>query len=254
MIGLFRSAVAMLALLTIAIAPSKAQAFEAAYLEIIGFSKDGSRFAFEEYGSQDGSGFAYSNIYVIDTKRDKWADGSPFRVLLEDVDESATDIFVDINRARARSKAMAKAALANITVKGRIAASNAISEVSAKPHTVTFVSEHTPRPIYNPIKLDIDLLKLPAGERCYDLGESMGFRLNMTIGKDKPVTKVLHQDKKLPKSRGCPFDYKFSNIILFPGDQNSNLMVVLLAYTRLGFEGADLRYLAYPFPLDLPGR
>ena len=54
--------------------------------DIIGFSADGSRFAFEEYGQQDGSGFAYSNIYiyVIDTAIDRWTDGSPFRVMIKD--------------------------------------------------------------------------------------------------------------------------------------------------------------------------
>lgn len=43
--------------------------------DIIGFSADGSRFAFEEYGQQDGSGFAYSNIYIRDRYRDRPLDG-----------------------------------------------------------------------------------------------------------------------------------------------------------------------------------
>ncbi|MEM6995419.1 MAG: DUF2259 domain-containing protein, partial [Myxococcota bacterium] len=32
---------------------------------------------------QDGSGFPYSNIYLIDTATDSWVDGTPIRVLTE---------------------------------------------------------------------------------------------------------------------------------------------------------------------------
>ncbi len=46
--------------------------------EIHGFSIDGQLFAFEEYGVQDGSGFPYSTIYVIDTSTDQWTANSPF--------------------------------------------------------------------------------------------------------------------------------------------------------------------------------
>jgi len=57
---------------------------------IIGFSKDGSHFAFEEYGMQDGSGFPYADIYIINLKTDKWVKGSPIRVLVRDENATAT--------------------------------------------------------------------------------------------------------------------------------------------------------------------
>ena len=44
-----------------------AEAGDYADRTILGFSPDGSTFAFEEFGVQDGSGFAYANIYMIDT-------------------------------------------------------------------------------------------------------------------------------------------------------------------------------------------
>jgi hypothetical protein len=43
--------------------PLVAQAGDAAKLDILGFSKDGGVFAFEEYGVQDGSGFPYANRF-----------------------------------------------------------------------------------------------------------------------------------------------------------------------------------------------
>ncbi|TIL61031.1 MAG: hypothetical protein E5Y89_28055, partial [Mesorhizobium sp.] len=40
-----------------------AGAGDVAELEILGFSKDGGVFAFEEYGVQDGSGYPYASRY-----------------------------------------------------------------------------------------------------------------------------------------------------------------------------------------------
>ena len=52
--------------------------------EIFGFSPDGGTFAFEEFGVQDGSGFPYATIYVIDTAKDAWVSGTPIRVRIDD--------------------------------------------------------------------------------------------------------------------------------------------------------------------------
>src|SRR5262245_56328149 len=55
-------------------------AAERALIDFIGFSEDARYFAFEEFGIGDGSGAAYSTIYVIDLSEDKWVAGSPFAV------------------------------------------------------------------------------------------------------------------------------------------------------------------------------
>jgi len=65
-------------------AAAPAVAGDIAALQSIGFSVDGSVYAFEEYGIQDGSGFPYSNIYVIDTVKDVYLPGTPIRVRLDD--------------------------------------------------------------------------------------------------------------------------------------------------------------------------
>ena len=44
-----------------------------AELNYIGVSKDGKHLAFEEYGTQDGSGYPYSNIYFIDVDKNVYA-------------------------------------------------------------------------------------------------------------------------------------------------------------------------------------
>ena len=55
--------------------PLRRLAGDRALIDLIGYSEDGRIFAFEEFGIQDGSGFPYSNIYVVDLPADKWAYG-----------------------------------------------------------------------------------------------------------------------------------------------------------------------------------
>ena len=43
-----------------------ALAGDRAVIDFIGYSADSRYFAFEEFGIQDGSGFPYSSIYIID--------------------------------------------------------------------------------------------------------------------------------------------------------------------------------------------
>ncbi|TGW02055.1 DUF2259 domain-containing protein, partial [Mesorhizobium sp. M2D.F.Ca.ET.145.01.1.1] len=93
---LFLFAVFLAAQLAASIA---AQAGDVAELEILGFTRDGSVFAFEEYGVQDGSGFPYANRYYIDTSSDSFLKGTPIRVRLDD--ENAT---FDAARVQARQK------------------------------------------------------------------------------------------------------------------------------------------------------
>jgi hypothetical protein len=76
------------------------QAAELAESAVIGYSVDGRYFAFEEFGIQDGSGFAYSNLFVIDLERDRWVPGTPVRRRGLDETERLFDV---------RAEAMAEA-------------------------------------------------------------------------------------------------------------------------------------------------
>ena len=71
-------------LLTIFIAPAYGGDMSTPVL--IGFSKDGRYVAFERYGIQDGSGYAYSDIYIVNVYKNSWA-SRPFR-LSEDLVET----------------------------------------------------------------------------------------------------------------------------------------------------------------------
>ena len=62
---------------------SAAGAGDVAEMRPIGYSPDGRYFAFEQFGEQDGSGFAYAEVQVIDTETDRYVEGTPVRVLIQ---------------------------------------------------------------------------------------------------------------------------------------------------------------------------
>ncbi|AZO23500.1 MAG: DUF2259 domain-containing protein [Mesorhizobium sp.] len=218
---------------------STATAGDVADLEILGFSQDGGIFAFEEYGVQDGSGFPYSNRYYIDTATDIFFKGTPIRIRLDD--EAAT---LDAARLQAKQKGEAIVSQAELTAnRGITAGFNAVTELSADPYRMAV----NPRPIFSPVDdpLEFRLDEIPMNdtEGCQSQGEINGFRLLRIEAKDGGKTQLLHEDKSIPKSRGCPNGYRIGAVQTF-SMQGLSAYAVLIAVRQYGFEGPDYRWIA----------
>jgi predicted secreted protein len=217
---------------------SAAAAGDYADREIIGFSPDGRFFAFEEYGMQDGSGFPYSNIYLIDTSNDSWVSGTPIRVRLEN--ESAT-----VEQARQQARAAAASALAsrNVGLPGRLLLSNPLTEIVPDPHIAEFQTF-----AYSPRLSETNLLTLTEFplylKSCdFGLGDTMGFGL--TLRTVTGEVRTLHQDTAIPASRACPVGYGISDVIGFDGTPGGDVvLIVILNVFQIGFEGPDRRFIA----------
>src|ERR1041384_6170984 len=69
-----------------------ATAADRALINMIGFSEDGNYFAFEQFGIQDGSGFAFSEVFVVDLASDKWTAGTPFEAQAESEESSLAEV------------------------------------------------------------------------------------------------------------------------------------------------------------------
>jgi len=216
-----------------------ASAGDVAELEILGFSKDGGVFAFEEYGVQDGSGFPYANRYYIDTTDDSFLKGTPIRVRLDD--EAAT---LDAARLQARQKGEAIVSAAELTAnRGITAGFNPVTELSADPFRMVV----NPRPIFSPVdpplEFRLDEIGMNDTERCQSLGEINGFRLLRVEAKDGGQTHLLYEDKSIPQSRGCPNGYRIGAVQTFSLDSLS-AYALLIAVRQYGFEGPDFRWIA----------
>lgn len=224
-----------------AITVNPAGAGDFASREIIGFNADSTLFAFEEYGVQDGSGFPYSNIYVIETATDSWLSGSPYRARIDD--ENAT--LVD---ARQASRKMAEDVLPAFVNPGTINATNQPLEVSPAPRKMEARPFHFVPPTDDTIAFEINQYPLAASgdlaRVCEDFGGSKGFELVRT----KPgPSRILHRDEVLPSSRGCPLDYRFADIVTHRLPSGEMTYAILVLYERVGFEGPDGRFLAITF-------
>jgi predicted secreted protein len=208
-----------------------------AYRDILGFSPDGRYFAFEEYGVQDGSGFPYSNIYVVDTAFDSWVEGTPIR---RRIDDEASPL----NKARAEARAKAEPILTKhkIELRGLLVVSNPATELSADPYSVRFRTNNFFNMPERSWSLRLTPLVFPDPPNCKDLGPVKGFKLELTPPEGE--MRVLNEDKSVPDSRFCPRDYAISDVVTYTPEDGETTIAVLLSLFRQGFEGTDRRFLA----------
>ncbi len=233
--GLRRSAGALAAILFYA---GGAGAGDQAERHVLGFSPDGSTFAFEQFGVQDGSGFPYSDIFVIDTLKGRPIEGSPFVAFLRD--ERA-----EVKWARRDAMTQAGNTLRErvISHPGRLLASNPPEEVSADPHKV--VVNVNPDPIAPP-----ELWTFTIREKTFRNpictafvnDEQQGFTL--TMQKDGEQPRILHDDTSIPEDRICAVRYAISDVVLHDPKGGKRVFAVLISVFKHGFEGPDRRFLA----------
>ena len=235
----------LLAFLTVilwALSGPSARAGDAAELAILGFSPDGSIFAFEEYGVQDGSGFPYANRFYIDVTTDKFVKGSPIRVRLDDENASLDDARAD---AAKRGQAIVSDAALSAN-RGQTVALNPITERSADPHLVVANPRPVLPPIDDPLAFRLEELQLAPPANCETIGGNIGYRLlrmGMAAGES---AMLLHEDSKIPSSRGCPLGYRIGAVQTFFPESGSPVFAVLIAVRSYGFEGPDHRWIAVP--------
>lgn len=224
-------------------------AADAAERKILGFSPDGRFFAFEQYGVQDGSGFPYSEIFIIDLDADKWLAGTPIRVRLEDESQSLAAA-----RRAAADEARPHLRTAGIEDNARILASNPVQQQTTDPRRLVFRTYYTSFGHLEPLQpedddvvsLALEEIVLPTPEGC-PIGDTpmAGFVLTAKRGAEPP--QEIHRDAQIPASRGCPLNYSLSDAVAYSGaDGRIRTLVTLVNVFSFGFEGPDRRFIAVP--------
>ena len=214
-----------------------ALAGDRAQFDAIGFSPDGRYFAFEEFGIQDGSGFRYSNIYVLDLPADKWV-GTPVRIRDDSEDARIADV-----RAEAAAKAAGALEQNDITFPAMIVALNADGEPDAAAYSLRFGQPgYGLEPVQDEHLLDVETFDLPSGEDCAIIdNETKGFALKLD------GAELRRDSGTVPKSRGCPMDYRIYAVVA-PADIDANPApdIAIISVYPFGFEGPDRRFIAVP--------
>ena len=232
-----RNAVLAASALLAASLSAPALAGDRALVDFIGFSGDGRYFAFEEFGVQDGSGFPFSTIYVIDLPADKWVAGSPFSAKLED-DGSPVD------KVRQQSRALAAGVLEDLAVNepADLIALNGDGQSGGKSIAFGFPGYGLNAPQQmRTLVLETFAADTP-GTPCsdYTADPTLGFALTLD-GVE------LHRDTTLPKSRGCALDYRIFGVVE-PAQLGGSVpgAVAIISVYPFGFEGPDRRFIAVP--------
>lgn len=224
------------------LAPACAMAGDFAQFRSIGFSADGAIFAYEEFGIQDGSGSAYSNVYFIDTAKDTYLSGTPIRVQAPENDSS-------LRRVRAEAAAKANPLVARYSLNdnpGQLVALNPYSEIGPAPDTIRYYAFPAEPRVGKPYTLKLTETEAPVPDTCKGLIErSAGFQLAFTEKSGERVNETVYRDDRVPQSRGCPTGYRISGVVTYQG-RAQTIHMALVTLLRFGFEGLDGRWLAVP--------
>lgn len=217
-----------------------ARAGDIASRQILGFSPDGSYFAFEEYGIQDGSGFPYANIFITNTRKNSWVKGSPIRVLIQNEEAGQQSA-----RDQALEKAKPFLEKLDIGRSGALLAHNPVTEVGRNTHEVTVAPGPVPFLKNYALTFRLEEQQIET-KRCKDYGDLSQMGYGLSVQRKGDAVKELHKDARIPTSRGCPRHYALSDIIRFQPDKAAKevLYIVVIQMFSYGFEGDDGRYIA----------
>lgn len=244
---------ALALLAAILLGSSPALAADGAAFNAIGYSPDSRYFAFEQYGVQDGSGFPYWDVFVIDLKANAWVKGSPYRALIESEEAKP---------AAARDQARAAAAPAlkelDITQPAELIAANPATEAVPERERLTFDRWYESLGARSTEKsqlgvrfeLSVEKIPLPRPAQCPEGdGESYGVRV-MLKDLQTGTSRAIHEDKTIPDSRNCPAAYDVAAVVAQTGFPVTDRMVALVGVYARGFEGLNHRFIAVPFTIS----
>lgn len=233
----------VLSALATVLSATAASAGDFASFQPIGFSADGGVFAFEEYGVQDGSGFPYSNIFFLDTRKDTFLPGTPIRLRIDEDNTSLAKV-----RAQTAAKAAPLVEKFDLGANpGLLAAFNPITEVEGDAHRLSYQQYAVDPPVGGDFTLALTEIPFEPSAQCKDVTpQSIGFRLAFQAEDGKPSDRVLHTDTAIPDSRKCPTGYRIGGVMVYNPQEGEPVHVALVQVLSYGFEGRDGRWIAVP--------
>ena len=238
---------ANLLLLLLGVLP--ALAGDRAQLNVLGYSQDLRYFAFEEFGTFDGSGGNYAHIYVVDLKTDSWVTGTPFST---EQNGDPDQVAPDLPAVRAKTMNLAAPMLADLKIDvpatTLVLLGDGVAGADGKMMTTAFPSCCGPNDTDSTQALNLALTTF-AAKSAIDcpVDEAFGYTLTATFGDS--TSRELHRDgANLPKSRSCPQDYRLYGV--FSPFEQLGPRVALVSSYPFDFEGTSRRFLAVP--IDTP--
>lgn len=223
-----------------------ALAADRALINMIGYSEDGNYFAFEQFGIQDGSGFAYSEVFVIDLAKDSWTAGTPFVARADDEAQSLGEI-----RLEALGLAQDQFETHRIGVPVEILSLIGEGEASENGTRLNWSTPACCGAGATQADAQSLILSLRGARSPEAYCEDMNPVGYVLAYQDQNGVRELHADgDMLPASRGCTLDYRLYAVIepfsQFYAEGFTRRRIAIVASYPFGFEGVDRRFLAVP--------
>jgi len=211
-----------------------APAGDSAARKVLGFSPDGTAFAFEQYAVYYDSMERFIEIQVIDTRTDSFVSGTPFSARIGDEDERDADVV--------RAEFLGKAKLTLV----RLKIGESGKHFPGKPSIdldEPGIYQMAESPLAGTQEFTLPggrMAKLAISEKalgkasCYGAGGRatygdvivQGVTLTLSLDGGAPV--VLQSDKRLPKSRRCVTAYGIAEAWLHEAADGTQTLAVLL--------------------------
>jgi predicted secreted protein len=201
---------------------SLVDAGDGANLEFYGFSKDGRYAAFEQFGTQDGSGFSYSQIAIVDVAKNEFVAESRASLQYEQASEQ---------QARAQARQRIKTSLTRF----KIVNGNQGEFIGIVPFRPMFSGQYSSFLYLNrTYQLELEQTRLKARAECEDNAPTL-LELRLTAPNR---TRVLQKDVRLPEWRTCALNYEMRSAHRF-----GNSLAVMIAVNLPSYEGDDIRWM-----------
>lgn len=202
-----------------------------AWLRLVGFSQDGVYAAWETGGVQDGSGFPWLRVEVINTET-----SLPEKALYKVWEEEC------INPDPALTGGMTADLCAEFEIEegsiGDPLIFHPVTDLGVSPDTVSFCLEHY-FPGYNSGRLTMVLENLPAAlSQGYPDWFPSPVSLRITLAGDLGM--IFFSEETVPEDYRYVFCYSFAGVYRNP--VNNRSLLVVLHTQEPGFEGSDGRF------------
>jgi len=241
---------ALAALFMVMLTLLPARAADVAMFRNLGFSPDGRFFAFMEHGVQDGSGFPYANVFIIDLEQDAFA-AKPVRVLLQT--EAPNSLPAMRQALQAARPDLSRLRINELLTGRELFHAPATQGMSPAMRAHFVLWPHQLGQAEFTYVLQLSAFPLPGGDCAPGTVESaLGFALDvMSMASGEGAR--LYEDERVPKSRHCVTRYAIDRVIHFRPAHGKARTVVIVRYGYFAFEGLDERYLAVPVQLPALG-
>lgn len=225
---------------------------------ILGFSEDGRYFAFKTYGLQRGSGLPGATVFVVDLMRNAWVSGTPFRAGRDEMAmaEVEADPFAALEQVRREAMADAAAMLRDLGIRrpATVLYSAGIGQAHLAQEVTRVFIPNPDQPTAPPMgefALKLSDLAVPAAvDYCPRPDALRGYRLEL-LHPDGGA-QVLHEDQRIPASRGCAEAYRIDAVVSAGYPQQDTPVVALISVWQQGFEGLERHVIAAPVPQRAP--